>query len=114
MSLSNEIKIIVKKAISDLYTTDIDETGITINLTKPEFEGDYTLVLFALLKPLKKSPDVLGNELGKFLVEKHAEIFTSYNIIKGFLNLVIADNYWIKFLSDNLQQQKFRETKYQP
>ena len=107
MSLSNEIKQLVKSAISDLYATDINETGITINLTKPEFEGDYTVVLFALLKPLKKSPDALGNELGKFLVEQHTSVIQSYNIIKGFLNLVIADNYWINFLSKNFENKNF-------
>ncbi|HEY2725839.1 MAG TPA: arginine--tRNA ligase, partial [Parafilimonas sp.] len=107
MSLSNEIKTIIKAAITDLYKTDIDETNIAINLTKPEFEGDYTVVLFALLKPLKKSPDSLGNELGKFLVEKHGEIFQSYNIIKGFLNLVIVDSYWISFLSKNYNNKGF-------
>jgi arginyl-tRNA synthetase len=107
MSLSTDIKNITQKAIRDLYKTDIDETGITINLTKPEFEGDYTVVLFALIKPLKKSPDALGNELGKFLVEKYASIFKSYNIIKGFLNLVISDTYWIRFLSENFIQKNF-------
>jgi len=107
MSLSNNIKQIVKKAIADLYKTDLDESGITINLTKPEFEGDYTVVLFALLKPLKKSPDALGNELGKYLIEKHAETFHSYNIIRGFLNLVIADAYWIQFLSENFNNTNF-------
>jgi len=107
MSLSSDIKLIVKKAINDLYKTDVDETSITINLTKPEFEGDYTVVLFALLKPLKKSPDALGNELGKYLIEKNADVFQSYNIIKGFLNLVVADEYWIKFLSDNFSNTNF-------
>ncbi|HVX24859.1 MAG TPA: arginine--tRNA ligase [Parafilimonas sp.] len=107
MSLSNYIKQIVKTAIADLYNTNVDETSITINLTKPEFEGDYTVVLFALLKPLKKSPDALGSELGKYLVEKNAETFQSYNIIKGFLNLVIDDAYWIKFLSENFTTPNF-------
>ncbi len=107
MSLSTEIKNIVRTAIVDLYKTEIDESGITINLTKPEFEGDYTIVLFALLKPLKKSPDVLGNELGKFLIAQHASTFQSYNIIKGFLNLVVADTYWIKFLSENFNNTSF-------
>lgn len=107
MSLSNNIKQIVKTAIADLYKTDIEEKSITINLTKPEFEGDYTVVLFALLKPLKKSPDALGNELGKYLIEKNAETFHSYNIIRGFLNLVIADAYWIKFLSENFSKHSF-------
>jgi arginyl-tRNA synthetase len=107
MSLLSEIKLIAKKAISDLCKTDVDETGIIINLTKPEFEGDYTIVLFALLKPLKKSPDALGNELGKYLIEKNSDVFQSYNIIKGFLNLVVADEYWIKFLSDNFSNTNF-------
>src|SRR3954467_13143395 len=88
MSLTNNIKLITKKAIETLYNATIDETAITVNLTKPEFEGDYTIVLFTLLKPLKKSPDALGNELGKHLVETNAEVFQSYNLIKGFLNIV--------------------------
>ncbi len=107
MSLSNNIKQIVKTAIADLYKTDVDESGITINLTKPEFEGDYTVVLFALLKPLKKSPDALGNELGKYLIEKSPGLFKSYNLIKGFLNLVVADAYWIQFLSENFNNASF-------
>ncbi|MBV9964016.1 MAG: arginine--tRNA ligase, partial [Parafilimonas sp.] len=92
MSLVNDIKSNAKKAIDDLYNSSIDESSITVNITKPEFEGDYTIVLFGLLKPLKKSPDVLGNELGKYLVEKNSHLFKSFNVIKGFLNLVIANN----------------------
>ncbi len=107
MSLASDIKLIVQHAITDLYKVDVSETSITVNLTKPEFEGDYTIVLFALLKPLKKSPDVLGNELGKFLGDKQASLCKSYNIIKGFLNLVIADNYWIDFLSKNYADANF-------
>ncbi len=107
MSLSNEIKTLVQKAITDLYTIDVDETNIAINQTKAEFEGDYTVVLFALLKTLKKTPDTLGNELGKFLIENHVEIFQSYNIIKGFLNLVINDKYWIDFITKNYNVADF-------
>ena len=107
MSVLNDIKLKAKEAIEILYETSIDESTITVNLTKPEFEGDYTIVLFALLKPLKKSPDLLGNELGKYLVEKNGELFQSYNLIKGFLNLVIADSYWINFLSSNYANNNF-------
>ena len=107
MSLATDIKLIVQHAIADLYKADVEETSVTVNLTKPEFEGDYTIVLFTLLKPLKKSPDALGKELGKYLVEKQATIFQSYNIIKGFLNLVIADNYWVDFLSKNYADANF-------
>ncbi|SFQ47719.1 arginine--tRNA ligase [Parafilimonas terrae] len=107
MSLTNIIKLRTKEAIETLYNVSIDESAITVNVTKPEFEGDYTIVLFALLKPLKKSPDALGNELGKYLVDNNAGIFQSYNLIKGFLNLVIANSFWIKFLSDNYNNTSF-------
>ncbi|MGN6212175.1 arginine--tRNA ligase [Parafilimonas sp.] len=107
MSLINIIKLRTKEVIETLYNISIDESAITVNVTKPEFEGDYTIVLFALLKPLKKSPDALGNELGKYLVDNNPHIFQSYNIIKGFLNLVIADSYWINFLSDNYNNTSF-------
>ncbi|MFT4152737.1 arginine--tRNA ligase [Parafilimonas sp.] len=107
MSLTNDIKLITQKAIEDLYRVSIDESAITVNVTKPEFEGDYTIVLFALLKPLKKSPDALGNALGQYLLDNNTGIFQSYNIIKGFLNLVVADSYWIKFLSDNYNNASF-------
>ncbi|MEO8712065.1 MAG: arginine--tRNA ligase, partial [Parafilimonas sp.] len=107
MSLLTDIRATAKNAIETLYETSIDEKAITINLTKPEFEGDYTIVLFSLLKSLKKSPDVLGNELGKFLVDEHTDIFQSYNIIKGFLNLVVSDKYWINFLSENFNNENF-------
>ncbi|MEP6465112.1 MAG: arginine--tRNA ligase [Parafilimonas sp.] len=107
MSVINDIKKITKAAIENLFQTEIDESAVTVNQTKPEFEGDYTIVLFALLKPLKKSPDTLGNELGKYLVENNAGLFQSYNIIKGFLNLVVIDNYWIDFLSKNYNNVGF-------
>ena len=54
MSVLNDIRLKTKDAIEDLYKTSTDASAITVNLTKPEFEGDYTIVLFALLKPLKK------------------------------------------------------------
>lgn len=107
MSLTNTIKLKTKEVIEQLYNVPIEESAITVNVTKPEFEGDYTIVLFALLKPLKKSPDALGNELGKYLVDHNPGIFESYNIIKGFLNLVVANDYWINFLSDNYTNASF-------
>ncbi len=107
MSLVNDIRLTAKSAIETLYQISIDETAIAVNLTKPEFEGDYTIVLFALIKSLKKSPEVLGNELGTYLVEKNADLFQSYNVIKGFLNLVVGDTYWINFLSHNYTDQNF-------
>ncbi|MFI5129399.1 MAG: arginine--tRNA ligase, partial [Chitinophagales bacterium] len=66
-----------------------------------EFEGDYTLVLFSFVKQLKKSPEQLGKEIGELLLKNNPELFSSYNVIKGFLNLVVADRYWLDFLQSN-------------
>jgi len=69
-----------------------------VNATKPEFEGDYTVVLFAFVKQLKKSPDALGQELGSYLVANNPRLFSGFNVIKGFLNLSVTGNFWIDFL----------------
>src|SRR5262245_41409915 len=100
MSIVSRIKPLVVKALKELYGQDpvaaaFKEDDLTVNITKPEFEGDYTLVLFSFVKQLKKSPELLGKELGERLLKNNPELISSYNVIKGFLNLVIADGYWM-------------------
>ncbi len=107
MSIVNEIKGLVGTVIKDLYQVEVPEQNLTINSTKPEFEGDYTLVMFAFVKQLKKSPEQLGNEIGEALVKNNPEIFTAHNTIKGFLNLTVADKYWLNFLNKNFADVKF-------
>ncbi len=107
MSLTNDIKHAAKQAIENLYNLAIDESAITVTLTKPEFEGDYTVVLFALIKQLRKSPEALGNELGAYLVENNKSLFQSFNVIKGFLNLAVTDNYWTTILFENYNNENF-------
>ncbi len=103
MSVVEQIKAVTAKAIKQLYTVDITEKDILVNATKPEFKGDYTVVLFGFVKQLKRSPDALGNELGEYLQSNHGELFSSFNIIKGFLNLSIRDQYWVGFLENQYQ-----------
>lgn len=98
MGIVKQVKPLIVKALSELYSYETTENELTINITKPEFEGDYTLVLFSFVKQLKKSPEALGKEIGEFLVANNSELFTSFNVIKGFLNLTIADAYWQNFL----------------
>ncbi len=99
MSLVEKIKASAKEALAKLYPgVDVPKSSITVNQTKPEFAGDYTLVLFPFLKLLKTKPDVIGNELGKHIVE-YSGIFTSYDIVAGFLNLTVKDEYWSEFLT---------------
>jgi len=98
MGIVNTIKPLIVTALQDIYGHQFQEADLTINLTKPEFDGDYTLVLFSFVKQLKKSPEHLGNEIGDYLIKNNPDLFSSFNVIKGFLNLVVADNYWINFL----------------
>jgi len=107
MSVVNTIKAAAAKAIGDVFKLEINSSDITVNATKPEFEGDYTVVLFSLIKQIKRSPEVAGKELGENLLKNNTYLFSSYNVIKGFLNLVIADKYWIDFLQQNHHNTSF-------
>jgi len=101
--LNNLIKEKAIEALSALFQTTFTEKDFQVNTTKPEFKGDYTIVLFSLVKPLKLSPDVLGNQLGQKLIEANPELFTSFNIIKGFLNLEINSSVLLGLLNKHHQ-----------
>jgi len=101
MSIQQQIQQAAIKALENLYGKTFTAKDFQINKTKPEFEGDYTIVLFSLLKQLGKSPDALGNELGNSLIQHNTNLFSSFNIIKGFLNLVVSDAYWTNVLTKN-------------
>jgi arginyl-tRNA synthetase len=107
MELSSQIRAATSRALSQLYQFDQAAGNILVNETKPEFEGDYTVVLFAFLKPLRKSADVLGSELGQALLNGNPGLFSAFNVIKGFLNLSIADGYWTNFLHGEYDNQAF-------
>ncbi|MGZ3845973.1 MAG: arginine--tRNA ligase domain-containing protein, partial [Flavisolibacter sp.] len=103
MSLVQKIKEVSAKAIEELFKTGTSADSILVNQTKPEFEGDYTVVLFSLVKQLRQSPEQLGKQIGEYLVANNTELFTAYNVIKGFLNLTVADTYFNEFLSKNYE-----------
>jgi arginyl-tRNA synthetase len=106
MSLAAQIKERTAKTISTLFNVELAAADILVNQTKPEFEGDYTVVLFALVKQLRKSPEQLGKEIGEALVRDNPDLFTGFNVIKGFLNLSVSDAYYTDFLSRlNAQEQ---------
>ena len=101
MALVESIRKAVFESLNKLYQHSFSEGDFQINQTKPEFEGDYTVVLFSIVKITKKAPDVIGSELGKHLAEASPHLFSSFNIIKGFLNLSISDQYWIDFIREH-------------
>ena len=101
MSIVSSIQQSVTNVLISLHNQPFTAKDFQVNQTKPEFEGDYTVVLFSLVKSLKLSPDNIGNQLGTALINTYPNFFTKFNIIKGFLNLSIADDYWITLLQKN-------------
>ncbi|WP_298883592.1 arginine--tRNA ligase [uncultured Polaribacter sp.] len=96
MSIQNSIETKVKEGFLALYNTEIPT--VEFQATRKEFEGDITVVIFPLLRYKKGNPVQIGEDLGKYLVENITEI-TNYNVVKGFLNLVIDDSFYTKLFS---------------
>lgn len=96
----------VLKAIDELYGQTAKPQMVSINATRKEFEGDYTVVVFPFVKMARKKPEQVGEELGKYLVEQLPEI-KAFNVIKGFLNLSVDDAYWVNFLDSIYDDENF-------
>ena len=101
MSIVVKLQEAVVKSLTKLYNQPFTDKDFQINQTKPEFEGDYTVVLFSLLKTTKKNPEELGQQLGSELIKNEPALFESFNIIKGFLNIVVADGFWLELVNDH-------------
>ncbi len=101
MQIVKQLQQSTVESLAALFVQQFTEKDFQVNQTKPEFEGDYTVVLFSLVKTLKLSPDDLGNKLGSHLTANYPQLFSKYNIIKGFLNLTVADTYWMQVLKTN-------------
>ncbi len=103
MTLSQILSTPIEKAIHSLFDVTIDK--IEFQSTRKEFEGDITMVIFPLLKVIKSNPLELGNKIGTYLVEYVAEV-SNFNVVSGFLNIVISDQYYLDFfheIKDNSQ-----------
>ena len=104
MSLSLFLNIPIQNALSELF--DVTSNTIEFQATRKEFEGDITLVLFPFLKQIKSSPLEIGNQLGNYLVQNTQEV-KSFNVVSGFLNIVISDAYYLKFFDTIKENQQF-------
>ncbi|MCI9843951.1 arginine--tRNA ligase [Flavobacterium pectinovorum] len=96
MSLSQILTPSIQNAIQALFDVTVDK--IELQTTRKEFEGDITMVIFPLLKVIKSNPVELGNKIGDYLVDNVAEV-SRYNVVSGFLNIVIADGYYLNFFN---------------
>jgi len=93
-------------AIQAIYNTEVAETSLQVAVTRKEFEGDYTLVTFPLLKITHQAPDATGNAIGQWLVDNVPEI-AAYNSVKGFLNLSFSPVYWNEVLQGITADEAF-------
>ena len=98
MTLENTISQLAKEAVKALYGIEAEDAQIQLQKTRPEFEGNITLVVFPFVKAARKAPAQVAAEIGEKLKADGAGLIASFNAVQGFLNLVIDDTFWIKQL----------------
>ena len=108
MKIENQISRAVIAAVKELYAQEVTEAMVQLQKTKSTFEGNYTLVVFPFLKISRKKPEDTAQEIGEY-VAQHCEAVADFNVVKGFLNLVIAAEAWISLLNDIHSDDRFGE-----
>ena len=90
---------LLSQSVNDFLSAkyNLSSVALEFQATRKDFEGDITLVLFPLLKHTRENPVVLGNKIGSFL-EEHTSMVLKSNVVSGFLNLSISDDYYLNFL----------------
>ena len=104
MTLHEKLEIHIKKAISQLYKVDLE--SVEFQATRKEFEGDITVVVFPMLRVVKGNPVQIGQSIGEFLVANVEEVIR-FNVVKGFLNVVFSDAYFLNFFKETSDYSKF-------
>jgi len=104
MTLQATLEIHIKKAISQLYKVDLE--SVEFQATRKEFEGDITVVVFPMLRVVKGNPVQIGQSIGDFLVANVKEVIR-FNVVKGFLNVVFSDSYFLNFFKETSDYSKF-------
>ncbi|MEA4996260.1 MAG: arginine--tRNA ligase [Petrimonas sp.] len=99
MNIENILQTAIISAIKELYSVDVNASQITLQKTKKEFKGHFTLVTFPLLKISRKNPEQTAQEIGMYLADK-SPVVSEFNVIKGFLNLTIASKVWLDLLEN--------------
>ncbi|WP_017731774.1 arginine--tRNA ligase [Nafulsella turpanensis] len=99
MNLEQEITPYIQQAFSELYQHSLELQEIKLQPTRKDFEGTYTFVTFPYSRISRKSPDQTATEIGEFLKEKSA-LISDFNVVKGFLNMVIAEEAWLRVFAD--------------
>ncbi len=107
MSTEQKIQNVVKDCLKTVYGADIDAGQVQVQQTRSEFEGQLTVVVFPLLRITKKSPEQTGGEIGAYLKDNLKGVVDGYNVVKGFLNLVISSENWVDILNAINAEENF-------
>ena len=107
MEITNKISQAVVAGIKSLYGQEVAAESVQLQETRPEFEGNVTLVVFPYLKMSRKRPEETAQELGEYLLREVPDVVARYNVVKGFLNLLIAPAQWIGLLEEINSQEHF-------
>lgn len=104
MSLQEILTPYIKQAVQQLFDLTIDR--VEFQATRRDFEGDVTMVVFPLVKQLKGNPAEIGTKIGAYLVE-NVDLVTKFNVVQGFLNIVISDSYYSQFFNSILDNKTY-------
>ena len=107
MTIEEKLIAGVQEAVKALYGMEATAQQVQLQKTREEFEGHLTVVVFPFVKAARKAPDMVGNEIGQYLVEHAGDVVAKFNVVKGFLNLVISDAPWISLLNQINADPKF-------
>ena len=105
LTLQDTLKQHIIQAVQQLYSVDLET--VELQQTRKDFTGDITLVIFPLLRHIKGNPVQIGEQIGDYLKKHAGNLVSDFNVIKGFLNLVIADSYYIDFLNQIKENKQF-------
>ena len=113
MTIEQQIVNAAIAAVKEIYGQDVPEKMVQLQKTKREFEGNLTLVVFPFLKISHKKPEDTARDLGEY-IQQHCPAIAGYNVVKGFLNLVIGNKAWIDLLNEMNHSEKFGEKPVTP
>ena len=107
MTIEEKLIAGVQQAVKALYGLEATPQQVQLQKTRDEFEGQLTVVVFPFVKAARKSPEMVGDEIGQYLTQNVADVVAKYNVVKGFLNLVISDAPWIALLNQINAEEKY-------
>ena len=107
--IENLIRTLALEAVQSFWNASMEEGAIQVQKTRRDFKGDFTVVVFPLLRHSRLSPELTGETMGQFINEK-SELISDYNVVKGFLNLVVDQKYWKQLLELELSSESYGKT----